>query len=257
MQIDMTRPSSARMIDYWLGGVHNFEIDRQMGDQVCQTLPVIPEWQRTSRIALGRAVRYMIEEMGLKTIVDFGAGLPTCNNTHTLAERISSDVKVLYSDIDPLTTAYGQQLLAGNSHTLYVQGDAQNPSSVLENPASREFLAGEHRVGIIFMGLGHIMPDDQLAQAARLLYDWASPGSCWWLTNAPHQWETDPALHAVIEHYRRARMPSWLRTSEQLLHLLRPWETHENSVTINFQWGLPDPDPNPPSIYSLETMVYR
>src|SRR5512140_2988869 len=83
MQIDMTRPSSARIIDYWLGGVHNFEIDRQMGELVRQTLPVVPEWQRASRVTLGRAVGYMVEALGLKTIVDFGSGLPTCNNTHT------------------------------------------------------------------------------------------------------------------------------------------------------------------------------
>ncbi len=257
MQIDMTRPSSARIIDYWLGGVHNFEIDRQMGDQVCQTLPIVPEWQRASRVTLGRAVRYMIEDLGLQTIIDFGSGLPTCNNTHTLAANVAPDVKVLYSDIDPLTTAYGQQLLAGNCNSLYVQGDAQNPSSVLESETSRAFLAGEHRVGIIFMALGHIMPDDHLARAARELYAWAAPGSCWWLTNAPHQWETDPSLFPVIEHYRRARMPSWLRTSEQILDLIQPWQAHQNSVTFNFQWGLPSPDLNPPTIYSVETMVYR
>ena len=50
---------------------------------------LVPEWQRASRVTLGRAVRYMMEDLGLRTIIDFGPGLPTCNNTHTLAANVA------------------------------------------------------------------------------------------------------------------------------------------------------------------------
>ena len=33
-EIDLSRPSAARVYDYFLGGAHNFEIDRQLAEQI-------------------------------------------------------------------------------------------------------------------------------------------------------------------------------------------------------------------------------
>ncbi len=35
--VDASKPSAGRMYDYWLGGNHNFEVDRQAADQVLKT----------------------------------------------------------------------------------------------------------------------------------------------------------------------------------------------------------------------------
>ncbi len=36
--VDASVPSAGRMYDYYLGGHHNFEVDRQANDGVCRTL---------------------------------------------------------------------------------------------------------------------------------------------------------------------------------------------------------------------------
>ncbi|MGE5141262.1 MAG: SAM-dependent methyltransferase [Rudaea sp.] len=257
MKIDLTRPNPARIIDYLLGGVHNFEIDRQTADQMVKAVSTIPVWQRQSRLALQRAVRYMIEDCGLRTLIDFGAGIPTSGNTHLVAHGIDPSVRVLYNDIDPLTSAYGKELLRGVENATYIEGDAQDPLSILESEQAREFLRGERRVGIIYMALGHLMPDDHFHHAAQVLYDWAAPGSCWFVTHAPPEWDTDPDLAQVVEFYRRSRILYYLRSAEQIAQVLLPWQLRENSQSYNLQWGLPDADMHPRSRYDVEMMVYR
>lgn len=257
MQIDLTRPNPARIIDYWLGGIHNFEIDRQLGDQVANALPLIPDWQQSARRMLVRAVRYLIVDRQLRTIIDFGAGLPTCDNTHIAAHRIDPNVGVLYNDIDPLTSMYGQQILQNSTNALYIQGDAQEPRRILEDENSRAFLKGERRVGILYMALGHLMTDDQVRRAAKQLHEWTAAGSYWFLTHAPREWETEPRFARVSEYYRQARVEFHLRNCEELLELLRPWQLVPNGSTFNQQWGLKSPAPAPSPIFSFELMVYR
>ncbi len=257
MQIDLTRPNPARVIDYWLGGIHNFEIDRQLGDQVTDALPLLPGWQQSARRMLVRAVRYLIQDRQLRTIIDFGAGLPTCDNTHIAAHRIDPDVRVLYDDIDPLTSMYGQQILQNSTNALYVHGDAQEPRRILEDEKSHEFLRGERRVGVMYMALGHLMTDDQVRRAANELHEWTAPGSYWFLTHAPREWETEPRFARVSEYYRKARVQFYLRGREELLELLSPWELVPGGATFNQQWGLKSPDPAPLPIFSIELMVYR
>jgi len=36
---DPSKPSSGRMYDYYLGGSHNFEVDRQAADQILKLFP--------------------------------------------------------------------------------------------------------------------------------------------------------------------------------------------------------------------------
>jgi hypothetical protein len=35
-RIDSTRPHSARVWDYWLGGKDNYEVDRELGEQIAR-----------------------------------------------------------------------------------------------------------------------------------------------------------------------------------------------------------------------------
>ena len=257
MHFDMTRPNTARVIDYWLGGNHNFEIDRQFGDQVAQAAPQIPAWQVQGRQMLERVVRYMIHTCHYPAIVDFGAGIPTCENTHLAARRVDPSVHILYNDIDPLTALYAREILEGIKGVAFVEGDASDPLPILESEEGRTLLNGERRIGILYMSLVHLMSDEQVVRAAHALYDWTAPGSCWFLTFPSPEWETNPEFAKVAEFYRKARVAYWKRDVEELIPLLSPWHVPSDSVSSNQQWGMPPGQGSPHARYSIEIMAQR
>jgi hypothetical protein len=100
--IDTTVPHSARIWNYWLGGKDNYEVDRAAGDQFSAIYPGIIDIARADRIFLGRVVRFMAGEAGVRQFLDVGTGLPTADNTHQVAQRVAPEARIVYVDNDPL-----------------------------------------------------------------------------------------------------------------------------------------------------------
>lgn len=88
-ELDTNVPHSARVWNYWLGGKDNFEADRAVGEMVKETFPEIVTNARHVRAFLGRAVRYLAGEAGMRQFLDIGTGLPTVDNTHEVAQRVA------------------------------------------------------------------------------------------------------------------------------------------------------------------------
>ena len=59
--LEITKPSAARMYDYALGGYHNYAIDRQAFEQVLAINPDVVLIARANRAFLRRAVREVVE----------------------------------------------------------------------------------------------------------------------------------------------------------------------------------------------------
>src|SRR5262245_59559280 len=89
--LDLNRPSAARVWDYFLGGSHNFAVDREVAETAIAMKPDMPELARQVRRFLQRAVRYMITA-GIRQIVDIGAGIPTRGNVHEVAQLMDPSV---------------------------------------------------------------------------------------------------------------------------------------------------------------------
>lgn len=83
--IDLDRPSGSRVYDYFLGGMHNFEIDRQLADQISALSPQVGETMRANRKMLRRCVRFLIDA-GITQFLDIGSGIPTVGNVHEIAQ---------------------------------------------------------------------------------------------------------------------------------------------------------------------------
>ncbi|MGW9368238.1 SAM-dependent methyltransferase, partial [Streptomyces albidoflavus] len=107
-RIDTSTPHSARFWNYFVGGKDNYEIDRQTGDQIKEIFPGLVDVARTSRQFLGRAVRYLAVEQGIRQFLDVGTGLPTADNTHQVAQRYAPDSRIVYVDSDPLVLAHAR-----------------------------------------------------------------------------------------------------------------------------------------------------
>ncbi|MCL4394834.1 MAG: SAM-dependent methyltransferase [Chloroflexi bacterium] len=255
MQFDLTRPNNGRMIDYWLGGSHNFEIDRHFADQVGEKLPVVRQSVFENRALVKLGVDYMYAR-GIRVILDFGAALPTCENTHIVAHRLDPNIKVVYSDNDAVTVAYGQELLQGNPNAAYLQCDAAAPADVLESPVTRGLIGDERRVGIMFLALGHLMTDQDLRQAWQRLYDGVAPGSYMFVSHASENWNTDPELIAVTQVYSSAKVKAYYRSSDEIRELAKPWQVTPEGIVDYRYWNRPVPA-EPGRQYGYAMMVHN
>ena len=70
-------PNIARVYDYLLGGSHNFAADRAAAGEFLARWPDAPETMRMNRAFLGRAVRYLAAQAGIRQFLDIGSGIPS------------------------------------------------------------------------------------------------------------------------------------------------------------------------------------
>lgn len=111
--LDTSVPHTARIWNYILGGKDNFEVDREVGEQVLAAQPELAANARHGRAFLQRVVRYLAGEAGVRQFLDIGTGLPAPNNTHEVAQGIDPTARVVYVDNDPLVLVHARALLRG------------------------------------------------------------------------------------------------------------------------------------------------
>ncbi|WP_326794773.1 SAM-dependent methyltransferase [Streptomyces sp. NBC_01808] len=159
--IDTTKPSIARAYDVVLGGKDNYKVDRAVADQLRQTMPHIDDLAWLNREALGRTVRYLTAEAGIDQLIDLGAGLPTMENTHQVAQRHLPGARVVYVDNDPIVLAHGRALLQENDDTFVITADLRRPQEILEHPDVRRLIDFSRPVAILLVGILHHLHDDE------------------------------------------------------------------------------------------------
>ncbi|ASR37275.1 hypothetical protein BAY61_22305 [Prauserella marina] len=132
--IDETVPSVARVYDAFLGGKDNYEADREVFRQIDAVAPQMKDLARSGRRWLIRMTRYLAREAGMTQFLDCGAGLPTAENTHTVAQRENPEARVVYVDNDPVVAAHGRALLEENDRTHLVMADLTEPEALFSHP---------------------------------------------------------------------------------------------------------------------------
>src|ERR1700751_1409056 len=110
-EIDNGKPHSARMYDYFLGGKDHFAADRETAQQAMASWPAVRTAVRENRAFLGRAVRYLVAEAGIRQFLDIGTGLPSANNVHEVAQDVAPSCRIVYVDNDPLVLAQARAVL--------------------------------------------------------------------------------------------------------------------------------------------------
>jgi hypothetical protein len=160
--ISLDKPSVARMYDYFLGGAHNFAIDRQAADQVVAACLEFPLAMRANRGFLRRAVRYLLAE-GVEQFLDVGSGIPTVGNVHEVAQRVNTAARVVYVDMDPVAVAHSKSILQGNAQTAIVEADARYPEQFLRHPDAQRLLDFEQPVSLVLVAMLHFVTKDEEA----------------------------------------------------------------------------------------------
>jgi SAM-dependent methyltransferase len=168
----------ARIYDYWLGGKDNFAADRAAGDRVIEIRPEIIVGVRANRRFLGRAVRYLAGQAGIRQFLDIGTGLPSANNTHEVAQAVAPDARIVYVDNDPIVLAHARALLtsAPEGKTAYVSADLREADAVLGEAART--LDFSQPVALMFLMTLQYIPDaDDPHAIVRHYVEALAPGS--------------------------------------------------------------------------------
>ncbi|MET1073982.1 MAG: SAM-dependent methyltransferase [Umezawaea sp.] len=175
--VDLNRPSVARMYDYFLGGSHNFAVDRDAAKVIEKIYPGMAGAARANRSFLRRAVRYLCAQ-GVDQFLDLGSGIPTVGNVHEIAQAIIPAARVAYVDVEPVAVAHSIALLAKNQRAIAVQADLRDTDAVLNSPAVNDLLDFSRPVGVLLAAALHFVPDTDDPHAAVARYrDALAPGS--------------------------------------------------------------------------------
>ena len=178
--IDTTKPHSARVYDYYLGGQDHFAVDRETGRKAMESWPAVRTAVQENRAFLGRAVQYLVGEAGIRQFLDIGTGLPSASNVHEVAQEAAPESRVVYVDNDPVVLAHARTLLTGSpeGRTAYIDADLRDPEKILASPRLIETLDLSQPVALMLVAVLHFLVDaDNPAAVVAALLAALPPGS--------------------------------------------------------------------------------
>ena len=222
-EINTTVPSGSRVYDYTLGGSHNFEADRQAAEYMFTLLPSAEKWVRLLRSFLQEATARLAEE-GFDQFIDLGSGLPTADHIHAIAP----EARVVYTDFDPVTVVYGQELLKNVPNARFLGADVRQIDAVLNSPEVAELLDRSRPVVIGMNGMTCFLTEEELQAIFQRLYEWVAPGSrlfCTFETKNPDL--TTPRLEQFVGMFAQMGSPYYFLTAEQSKELVSPWRIEQ------------------------------
>ncbi len=248
-KIDTSRPHSARIWNYWLGGKDNYAVDREVGEQIAAMLPSIVTQAREDRAFLVRAVHFLAGERRIRQFLDIGTGLPTVDNTHEVAQRMDPACRIVYVDNDPLVLTHARALLASSPEGKcdYVDGDLRQPEHIID--AARKTLDFARPMGLMLLGILHHLTDDEEAYAVmRQLVDALPSGSYVVINHATNAVFGKDSDEAAGHWNQFGKPPLVLRSPDAIRRFFDGLELLEPGVVTCSQWrnevlpwGLPDP----------------
>src|ERR1044071_5120585 len=248
--IDPPKPPPARMYDYFLNGKDHYAADRETAEKAIASWPSVRTAVRENRTFLGRAVRYLVEEEGIRQFLDIGAGLPSANNVHEVAQAAAPQCRVVYVDNDPVVLLHAQALLASSAQgrTAYVQADLREPGKILASPEVSQTLDLTQPVAPMLVAILHfVTDDDNPGQIVSTLLDALPAGS--FLVASHVTPEHDPAGVGGLEAaYQAGGVATKSRTAAEFTGMaFRDLELVDPGVVLVSEWRRPAGSGPPPA----------
>ena len=240
-EIDTSVAHPARIYDYWLGGKDNFAADREAGDLVLASRPGLRESVQANRAFLGRVVRLLASELGIRQFLDIGTGIPSANNTHQVAQQVAPDARVVYVDNDPIVLTHARALLTGSAlgATAYLDADLRDTDALLEQAAKT--LDFGQPIAIMLLGVLHLISDeeDPWGIVARLV-DAVPSGSYLVITHPASDLLPETQGEASKRYNQNVATHQTLRTRAEVTRFFDGLELLDPGME---QWHLWRPDP--------------
>lgn len=236
--IDISVPSVSRIYDYYLGGSHNFEVDRQAARRAMEFMPGLPKIMQANRAFMRRAVRYAVDQ-GVTQFLDIGSGIPTFGNVHEIAQAADPESRVVYVDHDPVAVAHSQAVLDGDERTGIVAADLRKPQDILAAPEVTRLLDLDRPVALLLVAVLHFLEDeDEPYAAVARLRDALAPGSLLILTHASYEGIplTEEVAGGTVGVYREIRSPLIMRSGERITRFFDGFDLVEPGLTSMPGW---------------------
>ncbi|MEO3786777.1 SAM-dependent methyltransferase [Actinocorallia sp. B10E7] len=243
--IDPSLPSPARIYDAMLGGKDNYAADRQVVELLREMYPYAEATARENRAWLGRVVRHLVEEAGVRQFLDIGAGLPTQENVHQVAQAVDPGCRVMYVDNDPIVMTHGRALLAGAKNVTVAEGDLADVGTILER--AREALDFTRPVAVLLSAVLHFFTDDQdpyrlVAQIREAL----PSGGYLAVSHGTSDIERDNSEALADAYSQRASSTLFLRDRAQVTAFFEGFDLIDPGVVYAGHWRpLPGVEPRP------------
>jgi hypothetical protein len=240
---DISVANQARIYDYLLGGKDNYAADRAAVDAVLKVAPEMGFTARANRAFLGRVVRYLAAEAGIRQFLDIGTGIPTAGNTHQVAQAVAPESRVVYVDYDPVVLAHARALLtSGNTGaTQYIDADLRDTGAILGQAG--QLLDFGQPVAVTLLMLLHVIPDseDPHAIVAKLM-DALPSGSYLAVSHLGAELLGQEAREGFQDIVNRMAQQQYIgRDREQMLRFFAGMDLVEPGLVRVEEWR-PEPD---------------
>jgi SAM-dependent methyltransferase len=209
--IDTGKANIARVYDWWLGGDHNFRADEDAARAMIAVEPNARAIARANRAFLGRAVRFLAAEAGIRQFLDIGSGIPTQDNVHQVAQDAAPGARVVYADADDVAVAHSRLILDGRADAAVIQADLRDPASILADPETQLLLDFTQPVAVLLVAVLHCIADaDNPEQIVATLRDALPPGSYLVVSHACS--DAIPELAPALETAYKSKVAAQGRT---------------------------------------------
>ncbi|AZS89263.1 SAM-dependent methyltransferase [Streptomyces griseoviridis] len=236
--IDTSKPHSARMYDYYLGGKDHFAVDKQAAETVAEAYPGIFTCARENRAFMHRATRVLATEYGIRQWLDIGTGIPTEPNLHQVAQSVVPEARVVYADNDPLVLKYAERLMRSTpqGRTTYIEADVNDPQSLADAPELTEVLDLSKPVALSLNALMHFVPDAQKPyEIVGRLLDMLPSGSALALSHCTPDFDPE-TWKKVTDIYNGAGTPVQFRSHDAVARFFDGLDLLEPGVTVGHRW---------------------
>jgi SAM-dependent methyltransferase len=248
-EIDTSIAQVARVYDYLLGGKANFRVDRDAAERAYAAWPGgldgVRADARAHRALLGRIVRYLVRDVGIRQFLDIGTGIPKQDNVHEVAQREAPESRVVYVDRDPIVLAHAQQLLRGTSEgaTRYIQGELREPEAILAEAG--QTLSFSEPAAVLIFGVLHFFSDaDDPARTVSQIMAPLAPGSYLALSHLARDVEGKDISETFARLNPEMAESVILRARDEVTGLFSGLEIIEPGVVQLPEWR-PDPGTAP------------
>jgi S-adenosyl methyltransferase len=253
-EIDMSRPSVARVYDVHLGGSYNFKADRDAARQVVQFMPELPDILRANRSFLRRAVLYLVDQ-GITQFLDLGSGIPTVGNVHEIAWKANPDCRIVYVDIDAVAVAHSHAILRGLDNATAVLGDMRRPQEILNDEKTQGMLDFTRPIAVLMVAVLHFVPDSDDPRGIIGQYmNAVVPGSYLAISHASLEGATPSRAEEATQQYRRSVSDFTMRTRAEITELFAGVKLVDPGVVYLTEWH-PEPGTNTSDATRMSTFA--
>jgi nucleotide-binding universal stress UspA family protein len=246
----------ARVYDFMLGGKDNFAADRALAGAVSAVMPSAPFMARANRAFLGRAVRYLAEEAGIRQFLDIGTGIPAAGNTHEVAQAVAPQSRVVYVDNDPIVLAHARALMTSGAAgaTAFIQADLREPDKILADPALRRTLdLGEPIALILVAILMYVRDEENPGGIMSALLEALPSGSYLTISHPSADFSPEEAADAVAAS-ERSGISFTPRTQAEVAAFFAGLELVDPGVVPVLAWHPDSTAPDPRAVYYYGAM---